>query len=306
MDMKLDIQRLVAAVHTPMHPDGSVNTAAVPDHVARLVDEGVGGLFVCGSTGEFPSLTVEERQGVAEAYRAAAPGGVPVIVHVGHNCIRDAGALAAHASGIGATAIAAAPPSYFKPDDVPATVACCAKISAAAPDMPFFYYHIPALTGVDLPLADFLGLAGERIPALAGVKYTNEDMSVFLDCLRTYGEDYLLMSGRDQMLLSAIASGARAAVGTTYNYAAGLYLRMWDAFERGDMETARLCQHRSVLFIKLLRKYGGLAASKAFMKLIGMDCGPLRLPFLPLSDAEEQALKDELTRIGFFDWRNGA
>jgi N-acetylneuraminate lyase len=303
--VKTEFRGLIPAVHTPLHADGRVNPDAIAPYVEYLLQAGVSGLFVCGSTGEFPSLTVEERHRVAEAFVLAAHGRVPMIIHVGHYCMQEARLLASHAAQIGATAIGACPPSYFKPADVDALIEWCMEIAEEAPQTPFFYYHIPAVSGVSLPMVEFLEHSVDRFPSLAGVKYTSPLLDEFMDCVASCGTRYTMMYGRDQMLLGALASGAEAAIGTTYNHAAPLYLALWRAFESGDMTTARLHQHRSVQFIRVLMRYGGVRASKALMRFIGIECGPARPPFMPFSREEEKSLRSDLDSIGFFDWRDG-
>ena len=111
--MDFRVSGLIPAVFTPMRPNGDVDLDQIPAITDQLINEGVSGLYVCGSTGEGPSLTREERMAVAEAYVRAAAGRVPVLVQVGHNSIREAQLLAEHAQTIGADAISAVPPSYF-------------------------------------------------------------------------------------------------------------------------------------------------------------------------------------------------
>src|SRR5690606_14641888 len=118
----------------------------------RLVRDGVSGSFVCGTTGESLSLTLDERKAVAEAWRRSAGDRLKVIVHVGHTCQRDAAELARHAAQIGADAVAAMGPSFFRPPGVRELVDWCAGVAAAAGDLPFYYYHIPSMTGVSLPM----------------------------------------------------------------------------------------------------------------------------------------------------------
>jgi N-acetylneuraminate lyase len=288
-----------------MHPDLSVNLGAIPQLVDCVLASGVDGLFVCGTTGEFASLSVQERRDVAEAFARAVDARAPLIVHVGHNCLRDARALASHAAEIGAAAVSACAPSYFKPRDVDSLLECCVYISDAAPGLPFFFYHIPVFTGVSLSVVELLREAAERLPSLVGVKYSSPTLNELMGCINRFEDRYTLMFGVDEMLLSALAAGAPAAVGSTYNYAARLYKRMWSAFELGDIETARVWQDRSVQFIKLQAEYGGLRASKAMMKLVGVDCGPPRLPLQPLTPHEERKLQERLADIGFFDWIAG-
>ncbi len=103
---------LVAATFTPMNGDGAIDLQRIPALFDFVLGQGVDGLLVCGSTGESPSLTIDERMAVAETYIEATAKRVPVVVHVGHNSLRDARTLAAHAQQLGAEAIAVAPPSY--------------------------------------------------------------------------------------------------------------------------------------------------------------------------------------------------
>src|SRR5438270_10808922 len=146
---------LVAAPFTPFTPDRALNLAAIPDYARLLRRNGVGAAFVCGTTGEGLSLNQTERMQVAEAWMKCADAKLRVIVHVGHNCLGEAQELARHAASIGAAAIGAIAPCFFKPRNHGELVAWCAAIAAAAPNVPFYYYNIASLTGVALPVASF-------------------------------------------------------------------------------------------------------------------------------------------------------
>ena len=293
---------LIAAPHTPFHPDGTVALDVISRQAALLAHNRVAGAFVCGTTGEGPSLTSEERRKVVEAWVAARPPSLSVIVHVGHLSAGEARALAWHAQETGADAIATIAPSFFKPGSVADLVAWCAQVASAAPKLPFYYYHMPGMTGVTLPAADFLTEAAPRIPNLAGIKFTHENLMDFGRATAHSGGKYNLLFGRDEILLSGLAMGARGAVGSTYNFAAPLYHRIMDAFARGDLAAARADQLRSIEFIGVLDRHGGLAAGKSVMKLLGLDCGPVRLPLRTLSERDEASLREGLERIGFFDY----
>ena len=95
------IEGLIAAVFTPSYADGSLNLELVPVLVDKLVADGLKGVFVCGSNGEGPNMTTEERMRVAEAFIQAARGRLLVIVHVGHSSIAESRTLAAHAAQMG-------------------------------------------------------------------------------------------------------------------------------------------------------------------------------------------------------------
>ena len=294
---------LVAATHTPFNPDGSLNLPIVEQQAAHLLKHGVTLAFIGGTTGECHSLSLDERRSLAQRWCEVARGtSLKVVVHVGSNCLADARVLAAQAQQLGAVAISALAPSYFKPHSLDALIACCADLAAAAPETPFYFYDIPALTGVSLPMPDFLEQAAGRIPTLAGLKFTSPDLMAYQLCLRAGGSAFDVPWGNDETLLAALALGARGAVGSTYNFAAPLYHRMLRAFAAGDLAAARTEQLRSVEIVRLLSGYGYMVAAKAVMAMLGVDVGPARLPHSRLRAPEVAELRGRLEALGFFDW----
>ena len=216
------------------------------------MDHKISALYVCGSTGEGPSLSTEERETTAAAYVSAAAGRIPVLVQVGHASLTEARRLAAHAKQIGAAAISATSPYYFKPDSVEVLVSCMAEITEAAPEMPFYYYHIPRLTGIELNMLDLLRIAPTRLPTLVGIKYSAPKFDEYLKCIEFDGGRFDVPFGCDEMLLSGLAAGARAAVGSTYNFLAPVDYRMIEAFGRGEVSEARRCQAMTASLIRIL------------------------------------------------------
>jgi len=300
---RLKLSGLVAATHTPFHEDGSLNLEIVEKQCEHLLQNGVSTAFIGGSTGESHSLNVDERKKLTSRWMDVAQGtAMKVVVHVGSNCLVDAAALAQHASQSGAIAVAALSPSYFKPKSVELLVACARQVASAAPETPFYFYDIPVLTGVSLPMSEFLEQGREVIPNLAGLKFTNPDLMSFQLCLRAGRGSFDVPWGCDEFLLAALAMGATGAVGSTYNFAAPIYHRVLNAFAAGDLKTAREEQFRAVQMIQILVKHGFISATKAVMVMLGVHVGPARLPHGPLSPEQFGQLKLELETIGFFDW----
>ena len=299
------LKGLIAATFTPMDETGALQLERVPALVEHLVQDQVGGLYVCGSTGEGPLLTTAERKAVAEAHVAATAGRLPVVIQVGHNSLADARDLAAHAQAIGADALSATPPGYFKPADMDSLLACMENITQAAPKLPFYYYNIPQLSGVQLDMIEFLRRGAERIPTLRGIKYSACTIEEFHACLRYEDGRFDLLFGSDPMLLSALVVGAEGAVGSTYNFAAPLYNEIIRAFKAGELERAREVQAVIVVMVRIVLRYRGLAGLKALMKLCGHDCGPTRLPLVPLTEGEEESLRRELEGMHFFERLSG-
>jgi N-acetylneuraminate lyase len=294
---------LVAATHTPFHPDGSLNLAVVEQQAAHLLRSGVTIAFINGTTGECQSLSLEERLRLAQRWlEVARDTALKVSVHVGSNCLADARALAAQAERLGAISISAFAPSYFKPRTLDVLIAWCAEMAGAAPNTPFYFYDIPVFTQVALPMPDFLEQAPARVPTLAGLKFTNPDLMAYQLCLHAGGGRFDVAYGSDEWLLAALALGARGAVGSTYNFAAPIYHRLLKAFAAGDLAAAREEQFRSVQLIKLLAGQGFMGAAKATMTLLGVDVGPARLPNASLAPDAIRQLRRELENLGFFDW----
>jgi N-acetylneuraminate lyase len=294
---------LVAAVHTPLHPDGTLNLDIVEKQAEHLVRNGITCIFVGGTTGEYSSLTLDERLALTARWLTVVRS-VPlqVIVHVGSNCLPEARRLARQAEQLGAQAISALAPSYFKPRDTPALVDFMTDLAAAAPSLPFYYYEIPTMTGLTVPPSEFLARAADRIPNLAGLKFTSSNLMEYQLCRHVGNESFDIVFGCDEMLLGALALGARGAVGSTYNFAAPIYQRLLTAFYQGDLATARQEQFRSVRLVQLLIGYGFMGAAKATMKLLGVDVGPARLPLGSLAPEEITRLREDLEELGFFEW----
>jgi N-acetylneuraminate lyase len=225
-----------------------------------------------------------------------------VVVHVGSNCLADARTLASQAQSLGTTAIAALAPNYFKPKSLDDLIACCGEIAGAAPALPFYFYDIPMLTGVHFSMPEFLSVASERIPTLAGLKFTNADLMAYQRCLHTHGGKFDIPWGLDEYLLAALALGAAGGVGSSYNFAAPVYHRMMAAFSKGDLVTARKEQFRSVQLIELLAASGYIGSAKMVMGLLGVEVGPARLPNANPTTERRGQLKMKLEQLGFFDW----
>ena len=292
---------LIAATHTPMKKDGSLNLAVVEKQAAHLLAQKITAVFICGSTGESHSLSVEERLQMTRRWGEVLKGtALKLIVHIGHNALPEAQALAADAAKRGAYAISALAPNYFKPASVSDLVDFCAAVAGAAPTLPFYFYDIPALTGVSLPMPQFLKTAMKRIPNFAGLKFTNPDFASLQECLA--GAGYDILYGNDELLLGALAFGVRGAVGSTYNQIAPTYHRLIAAFNRGDLPVARAEQLNGLKFVRICSGFGYARAAKTVMSFLGVDCGPVRLPQRALSAIECKQLQRQLDEAGFAKW----
>ncbi|HTN36737.1 MAG TPA: dihydrodipicolinate synthase family protein [Arachidicoccus sp.] len=296
----MKIKGLIAATFGAYKEDGSLNLEVIPAIVDKLVAEGLTGVYICGTNGEGPNLTVEERMAVAEAYIKAAGKRILVFVHVGHASILEARKLARHAEANGADVISSVSAFYYKPTSVEQLVESMAQIASAAPGLPFYYYHIPSLTGVGLDMVEFLAQAESRIANLAGIKYTASTLHEYQACLNYKDGKFDILFGYDELLLGALVVGAQGAIGSTYSFAAPIYLELLKRFNAGDLLGARDMQWHSVAMVRCLAPFSSIPAQRAILKMLGQDAGKCRLPLMELKPEAYETLKASLEAAEFF------
>ena len=175
-------------------------------------------------------------------------------------------------------------------------------IVEAAPKTPFYYYHIPFLSGVNLDPMKLTDRAMDRLPTFCGIKYSDGASLYNLPLLEKVGPGLEFLAGSDEAYLMSVAQGYRAAVGSTYNYAAPIYDRVREAVNSGDLEEAQLWQARALEMLGAMFGTCGRASLKVMMQMVGIDCGPVRRPIDPASPEQIAALRKGLEEMGWFDW----
>ncbi len=298
------INGLICAPFTAFQKNGELNLDVIPRYAQTLANNGIEGVFINGSSGEGQMLTEEERMIAAQAWCKAAPAGFKVIVHVGGNSVKASKQLAAHAAEVGAYATSVMGPTFPKINRIQELADYCAEIAAGAPELPFYYYHIPAFTGIHLSMLELLKAVDGRIPNFAGIKYTFESLFEYSLCHRYQGGKFDILHGQDETLLASLAmGGAQGCIGGTFNYAAGLYVQIRDAYRKGDMVLAQQLQQKSWDLIEVICRYrGNIVAGKQIMRLLGLDLGPNRTPFQNMTEAEFEKMSQELSAIHFADF----
>ena len=265
------------AMVTPMYDDGRIRPESVAPLVEKFVAERAGGIYLCGSTGQGPLLTVDERKTIAEKTVRAAAGRLPEMVHVGSIRIDDAVELARHAAAIGADAVSSVPPIYY-PLTFAATMEQFRRIAAAS-DLPFYAYNfaIP-----DCTVEQYVeGLTS--IPTARGLKFTSVNMYE-LARLKIAGAGRLnVLSGSDESYLAAQAQGADGAIGSTQNIGLPMFDAVTDAASTGKWEEARSRMLRVVRLVHEVTIRCGIASLHGILTREGIPCGQPRHP-LPHAD----------------------
>ncbi|CAN9500523.1 unnamed protein product [Ophioblennius macclurei] len=295
------LRGLVAATFTPFTPQGEINLPVIEPYIDYLKEtQGVCNVFVNGTTGESMSLTLEERKKLAEEWCQRGQGKLDqVIIHVGCMSFKDTQELARHAAQIGADGIAVMSPSFFKPKSAEALRTFLQNVASAAPDLPFYFYHLPALTGVNFPVRHILEGIEKLIPSFSGVKFTGSDLMDFGLCASNSQPSWSILYGVDEQLLSALVLGANGAVGSTYNYVGRSFKNLLSAFESGNLAEAKTIQLKLQELLGYAMNIGfDVGVNKQLMSEIsGLSLGPPRLPLEPCTSAHAQSIKQKYNSI---------
>ncbi|HTF20613.1 MAG TPA: dihydrodipicolinate synthase family protein [Chryseolinea sp.] len=301
--MKKNLVEILCATFTPMLPDGSLNLSRIPDLYSHCHDVQANGIFLNGTTGECMSLSTAERIQLADGWMDEQNNRrdkLKVVVHVGSSNLMEAASMAEHAQSRSVNGIAMVPTFYFRPKDLTDLVNQCVFVAAAAPSIPFYYYNIPSLTGVNFPMIRFIEQAAKRIPNFAGIKNSFNDLVDYQHCLHYAKGKYALYWGTDEVFTMLYAGGNRHYVGSTYNYMNALYLQVVDALGRGDSEAIARLQADADAIYHIILAYNNIISGKEVMRFLGVDCGPVRRPLNSLTPSESETLFQKLKATPLF------
>ncbi len=317
MDTK-KFRGIFPALYACYDENGKVSSDRTKALTKYLMDKGVQGLYVGGSSGECIYLSKEDRKKTLEAVMEAAGGKLVIIAHVACNNTEDSQELAAHAESLGVDAIASIPPIYFHLPEY-AVAKYWNDISAAAPNTDFIIYNIPQLAGISLTLSLLREM--KKNPRVIGVKNSSmpvQDIQMFK---QAGGEDYIIFNGPDEQfisgrvigaegvivfngpdeqLVSGLAMGAVGGIGGTYGAMPELYLKIFELFSQGKMEEAREAQNAACRIIyKMCTAHGNMyAVIKEIIRLQGgPDAGGVKAPLADLAEADLAICKETADMI---------
>lgn len=288
MDIK-KYQGVIPAFYACYDEDGKVSPERVRALTDYLIDKGVTGLYVGGSSGECIYQSVAERKLTLENVMDRAKGKVTVIAHVACNNTSDSMELAAHAESLGVDAIASIPPIYFHLPEH-AIAKYWNDISSAAPNTDFIIYNIPQLAGVSLTLPLLREM--KKNPRVIGVKNSSmpvQDIQMFHD------EGVIVFNGPDEQFISGLAAGAVGGIGGTYAAMPELYIKARELFYQGEVEKAGELQNDICRIIyKMCSPRGNMYATiKEIIRLQGgPDVGSVRAPLAELIEADRKIVKE--------------
>jgi len=281
------------ALITPFDENGGINMQAIEQIIESAITKGVSGFYVGGSTGESYLLSVEERKQVLETVVKVVGDRVRIIANIGMFATEHGISLARHAQQLGIAAISSVPPFYFK-FNMDEYAAYYSEIADAV-SVPMIIYNIPAMSGVHFGKQDIDRLFKKE--NIIGMKHTSYDLFQMQQVIEEHPEKSVFI-GHDELLLSAYAAGARAAIGSTFNFMAEKFIVIENLFKQKKLEEALIIQGQVNSVVEVLVEIGVFKGIKAALKMQGIDCGVCRKPFTPLSEADEKRLAEVLEKTG--------
>lgn len=287
---------IYTALVTPFDSAGKINSGAVQRLVEDNIKKGVSGFYVCGSTGESYLLSKEERKYLLEAVCEAAEMKADVLVNIGLFSTEYAIELAKHAEKQGVKAVSSVPPFYF-PFTMEEYAGYYTELADAV-DVPVLLYNIPAMSSVTFAEDDLKRLlANEKI---TGIKHTSYDLFQLQQLIHQYPEKNFFI-GHDEIFLSALAVGAQAGIGSTYNIMAGKFIKMRNLFMQGETKKAAEIQNEVNNVVSDLCSVGVFKGIKEILEMQGIDCGYCRKPFKRLDDTQRRLLLETAEKNGLFE-----
>ena len=284
---------VLTALVTPLR-DGAIDETALHDLVDRQIEAGIDGLVPCGSTGESATLSHAEHRRVVEIVVQATRGRVPVVAGTGSNNTSEAIELTRHAKEAGADGALLISPYYNKPTQE-GLVAHFARIGQETA-FPLIVYNIPSRTGSNI-LAPTMARIAE-VEQVVGVKEASGDLGQMSEVIARCPEDFDVLSGDDVLTLPLLSIGGRGVISVTSNVAPSELVSLVRAFRGGDLEHARRAHYRLLPLFDLLFCETNPIPVKAALECMGVIGPEIRLPLLPLTEANRERLQVALKELG--------
>ena len=286
-----------SAMFTPITKDNRVNEEAIDQMIEFGLANGLAGFYLTGSTGAWFLMSAEERKTVWRRAVKAARGRCKLIAHVGATSTDESVALARAAADIGVDWISSVAPPVFC-SNFNRTLHHYRKVSEAT-DLPFMAYSI----GSDLVPERDIRLFD--LKNVKGVKYTGRDYFA-AQCLKRrldQRKETIWFAGCDEQLLCALALGGvfSGGIGTTYNIIPRHFAKICELAAKNDFRAAAKWQAEANRVVELMIESDNWSYRKAMMKFIGIDCGPYRKPFEPLTAAQYAAFAKRFAALGVVD-----
>jgi 4-hydroxy-2-oxoglutarate aldolase len=281
---------------TPFTADGEIDDRAIANNVDRYLKSPLTGLVVLGSNGEAAQLEDEEADRVIAIVRERTPRGRPMLVGTGRESTRATIAACKRAAALGADAVVARTPSFYKPQMTSeALIRHYTEVADGSP-VPLLLYNVTMYTGVNL-LPDAVEKLSEH-PNIAGLKDSGNDMLQISDYLARAKPGFTVLAGAAPTLFNAATLGVHGAVLALAGLAPELCAELFELVRAGRIEEARGLQRRLMPVARSIGPIYGVPGLKAALDLVGLNGGIPRPPLRPVAPAVVEILREQLTTLG--------
>lgn len=278
--------KIITALVTPFHEDGSINFDALPKLIEELLAHHTQGLILAGTTGESPTLTHDEELEFFAAVQKIVAGRVPLIAGIGTNDTRDSVTFVKEVAEFGGFAAGLAVVPYYNKPTQEGLYQHFKAISEAS-DLPIILYNVPGRTVASLDVNTTVRLA--QLPNIIAVKEcTGVDNLAYL--VEKAPHDFLIYTGEDGLAFHAKALGAHGVISVASHTNGDDFYDMFTALEAGNLGKAAHIQRQLLPKIDALFSVSSPAPVKAVLNHRGFEVGPLRLPLVACSPAEAAAI----------------
>jgi 4-hydroxy-tetrahydrodipicolinate synthase len=284
------------ALVTPYNADGSIDFASLEKLIEFQITGGVEFLVSCGSTGESATMTAEEDAAVIRFTIERAAGRVPVVAGTGSNNTAEAVQYTKNAKALGAAGALVVTPYYNKP--TPRGIVEHYRRVCDAADIPVIIYNVPGRTGTNMSAETQLAVM-EACPTVVATKEASANLEQMMEIIKHQPPHCVTLAGDDALALPVIAAGGRGVISVLSNYAARMFSDLVRAALRDDFQTARELQYKLLPLMKLNFVESNPIPVKAALSLMGLIQNNLRMPLLPISDANKVQMAAALRTIGF-------
>jgi len=280
------------ALITPFDEDDNINEDSLRRLIKYNLDDGVSGFYVCGSTGEWPLLTIDERKRVLEIVKDEVGSKASIIVNIGCISTKFSIDLARHSEEVGVSAISSFPPIYYKftKEEIKRYYFDIAESTS----VPLIIYYIPSFTNIEMSLDYLLELLSHK--NIIGVKFTSMDLFM-LERIKTLSGK-IVFNGFDEVFLAGLSLGADGMIGSTGNFVPDIIVSIYNSFRSGDLKSAYSYQQKLNRIIKDILGFGVIPGIKEILNMAGFECGKPRKPFKALDEDDRVRLSSLIKEWG--------
>jgi N-acetylneuraminate lyase len=277
MKQNCQVTGIFPAMVTPFNANRTVDYQSLMEVIDFFVQSGVQGLYVLGTTGEWPLISKEQRKAILEFVMSYVKGRIPVMAHIGALPVADACELASHAEMVGVAAISSIPPYYFPFTEEDIENYYEAILAAISPQLPLLFYNIPGFARNRISVKTITQLQ-KRHPNIGGVKDSQGVPEIFKNYVQTVGKEGVVLVGSDDMILAALQLGGSGAISGNANVIPELFIKLMTAYKNGKIEAARRLQEL-VNELAEATHFGRVPLLKTGLSLRGVSAGMALEPY---------------------------